>query len=583
MMRVTSVQLRPDRPPVSRPPMLPGTAGALSEKGEEEATEAPARKKPKRPKQAKLPSSDISVAGKQVWHALTSQPLESSDTPAQPTWPEALAEDGESLYTRACRAKLDLAGIVEVLRALRLSVAAEVESEAWLTYLESKLHSAVRIVSMGHEDFAAEAEDFFAEARTRSRKRGRSGAPVPVPLKLLPRMAALDRLHFACWELGRRNDEKVEHPARLACLLEAVSLAAPGVADAIRDILSQQGGAKHIGRAWGVSAAWLRRRGSTKGKPWRRGANSLLQLLRARWCESTGVVVRAAAEHKLDAASPRTRSALLSWQSVGRDCGARWLAFAVPNAAALAKLARGARRSGLVELGAGNGYWAHLLAQQKIAVQALDVDPPSLPSPGAHVQLGTAKDLAGLKQETLLLCMPPPGEHDCSSGALEHFGGERVAYVGEWGSGMTGSHKFHEKLLQSFKLTRRVLLPWWPQSRIELFIFRRLAPGQAKSPAPTLLKCDWCGSSESELYRCPWSRQFCLCSEACYAKSEAEHTAVLRVCFCGAAVSSRPAFSEWEPCDWLEFGAPGSGRRWADLQAATPQAELRPKSWNYQG
>ena len=78
------------------------------------------------------------------------------------------------------------------------------------------------------------------------------------------------------------------------------------------------------------------------------------------------------ATHLSRTAAPKVREALLAWQYAGRDCGARWLAFATPNPAALAALARAAQapgggregggaEGGLVELGAARGYWVRLL------------------------------------------------------------------------------------------------------------------------------------------------------------------------------------------------------------------------------
>jgi len=581
-MQVTSVQLRADRPPMGRPPPLLQTAAAERPAQPDAVESTPARKPPKRVKKPKQRAADLlNVGGKQVWHALTTLPTDETETPAQPTWPEVLAAQGEELYTAACKAQYDLPGAIAVLRALRLCLAAGLDNEGWLDYLDNKLHSAVRLLSMGNQEFTSEAEDWMKEGRKRGQKRQRSGAAMPAGLKLFPRMAALDRLNFAFWDLGRRKGVKMVHPVKLANAVQAVSLQLPGVVDALRDILGHKG-AKQICRSWGVSPNWLRKKGA-EGKPFRRGGCTLLQLLRARWCEAAGLVARAEKDHVLDAANSRTRSALLAWQYIGRDCGARWMALVMPSTKALIKLASGARKNGLVELGAGNGYWARLLAEEKVAVHALDVDPPELPSPGAVVKMGTAKDLAGVQEQTLLICMPPPGEDDCSTSALDHFKGDRVAYVGEWNSGMTATPRFHEKLLQQFELTKRIPLPNWPMMRAEMFLFRRLAEPSSKEAGKTLQQCDVCGNfaSKEGLWRCPWSRQFVCCSQACYDKSEDEHKALLRVVYAGAKVSDRPPFDEWEPVDWFdqETEGPGTGRRWNNLKAATPQAELQPKGW----
>jgi len=271
---------------------------------------------------------------------------------------------------------------------------------------------------------------------------------------------------------------------------------------------------------------------------------------------------------------------LHSWQAVGRDCGARWLAFVAPSAAALEAIAGKGESAGIAELGAGNGYWAGLLAAAGATVTALDVDPP--PShqqhPSANVQLGTAEDLPQQGCDTLLLCMPPPGESGCAEEALSRFAGQRVAYVGEWGSGMTGTRLLHRQLAGGFDLEQRLPLPCWPKMRAELFVLRRRA-GLRKRPREEgstwqPLACDVCGIPK-HLWRCPWSRQLAVCSEECFDSADERHRAILAVCFCGASVKERPAFATWERCRWLDFDA-ASTRQWDALRDATPQAENPP-------
>ena len=195
------------------------------------------------------------------------------------------------------------------------------------------------------------------------------------------------------------------------------------------------------------------------------------------------------------------REALLAWQYAGRDCGARWLAFATPNPAALATLARAAQASedagedggggggGLVELGAARGYWVRLLWRRGVApLTALDISPPEgrQPQPPA-VTYGTAESLgqAAGGRGVLLLCMPSPGEEDLADTALRHFHGARVAYVGEWGSGMTGTVGLHASLADTrrWALESVVPLPTFVKGRLALHIFARVRAAASAPPA----------------------------------------------------------------------------------------------------
>eukprot|EP00913_Durusdinium_trenchii_P009825 g9224.t2 len=109
------------------------------------------------------------------------------------------------------------------------------------------------------------------------------------------------------------------------------------------------------------------------------------------------------------------------WQLVGRDVTARYLAFVIPSPKVLREIQKRCGSGGLVELGAGMGYWSHLLANSGVEVVALDVDPPE--KSRFKVQLGDASSLPKLQRELLLLCMPPPGEAACADEALRHFTG----------------------------------------------------------------------------------------------------------------------------------------------------------------
>ena len=221
----------------------------------------------------------------------------------------------------------------------------------------------------------------------------------------------------------------------------------------------------------------------------------MLRYLRSRFVEGCCWVAGASERNEvMDWASSKVRGRLLAFLFVGRDACARHQAFAVPTKRA-AKAILG-RSGGVVELGAGNGYWIKVLAREirrnggraerptqpgappprtPSMLRALDaVPPPDWRQPrDIRVTAGLADELRDGGERTLLLCMPSPGEDSLADAALDAFAGERVAYVGEWESGMTATRSFHRRLCADYTWVGSIPLPHMPLTRISLHIFSR--------------------------------------------------------------------------------------------------------------
>jgi hypothetical protein len=186
--------------------------------------------------------------------------------------------------------------------------------------------------------------------------------------------------------------------------------------------------------------------------------------------------------------------------------------FAVPTEEAVAAIAR---RSpcGVVELGAGAGYWAHVLSERGVEVVAFDIEPA--PSAGNTWFAGTQpwhplhrgdETVVGDHRERTLLVVWPTKDEIWAATALEHYhdaGGDCVAYVGEAPGGRTGDDVFHALLGElttcvqcaygsttapcicgvepRWRRTESVALPHWPDFHDDLHIFgRRPAGGRAR-------------------------------------------------------------------------------------------------------
>lgn len=156
-------------------------------------------------------------------------------------------------------------------------------------------------------------------------------------------------------------------------------------------------------------------------------------------------------------------------------------AWAVPDDEAIEAMAT---YSPLVEMGAGNGYWAWLLRQANVEVMAFD----GFESGGfgyvqgetwTPVEPGGPSTLLEFGPEwNLFLCWPPyrdPFGYEC----LLNFNGKYVIYVGEDSYGCTGDGYFHLALRKAFDHITYVNIPSWDGLADRLHIYKKL-----KLPAP---------------------------------------------------------------------------------------------------
>jgi hypothetical protein len=143
--------------------------------------------------------------------------------------------------------------------------------------------------------------------------------------------------------------------------------------------------------------------------------------------------------------------------------------WAVPSREAIAEIAR---HSPLIEIGAGTGYWAWLLAQAGADVLAYDRNAPAPPH-WAEVREGGPEVIERWSERSLFLCWPPLDD-SLAAGCLARYRGEVVLHVGELGEGArTGDSNFQRRLLEEFALEREVALPGWPGYADRLTVWRR--------------------------------------------------------------------------------------------------------------
>jgi hypothetical protein len=142
-------------------------------------------------------------------------------------------------------------------------------------------------------------------------------------------------------------------------------------------------------------------------------------------------------------------------------------AWAVPTEAAIDCIRRHA--DAVIEIGAGNGYWAWLLREAGVDVAAFDAAPPAFT--WTRVEVGDERQAAAAEGRALLLCWPPWAA-PMAAAALAAFRGDVVIYIGEWMGG-SAEPGFFAALAAGFEAIDAVDIPRWHARSDRLTVFRR--------------------------------------------------------------------------------------------------------------
>jgi hypothetical protein len=157
--------------------------------------------------------------------------------------------------------------------------------------------------------------------------------------------------------------------------------------------------------------------------------------------------------------------------------------WAIPSPGDVAWICNELAGQGVVEIGAGGGYWAWQLAQVGIDVTAYD---PHAPGPNNNfarhrlyhpVQSGDHEKAAGHPDRALMLCWPSYCDPFAKQ-ALHHYRGDTVIYIGESAGGCCADDRFHRILRRDFEHagSSPKHVTYWG-IHCDLSIWRRKAPG----------------------------------------------------------------------------------------------------------
>lgn len=152
--------------------------------------------------------------------------------------------------------------------------------------------------------------------------------------------------------------------------------------------------------------------------------------------------------------------------------------WAIPNAEALAAIAEQGK---IVEVGAGNGYWASLLRANGVDVVAYDSNPVETGTNDFHtstktswtdVAKGDSKSAAQHPDRALMLSWPPQ-ESSMAYDTLKAYKGNTLIYIGEGRGGCTANQQFFDRLARDWEPIEEVDIPQWKDMHDTLQIYKR--------------------------------------------------------------------------------------------------------------
>lgn len=149
-------------------------------------------------------------------------------------------------------------------------------------------------------------------------------------------------------------------------------------------------------------------------------------------------------------------------------------AWAIPTDEALDAIAQYSPQ-GLVEIGAGTGYWAGLLRKRGLFVVAYDSSPYDnihADAKWSAVETGGPEKAALWPQLTLFLCWPPYDD-PMAALCLNAYAGDTLIYIGEGDSGCTGDETFHKELEAKWEEIGDISLPQWEGIHDGLYVYQR--------------------------------------------------------------------------------------------------------------
>ena len=145
--------------------------------------------------------------------------------------------------------------------------------------------------------------------------------------------------------------------------------------------------------------------------------------------------------------------------------------WAVPSDEVIQKIASFGK---IIEMGAGSGYWAHLISEAGGDILAIDNGSRAFEEKWHNILLGGPSHLGQYSDRVLFLCWPDY-DTDFGGDCLKAYKGDTLLYVGESEGGCCGGKSFWEELHYNWEETEYLSIPQWDAIHDAFYVYKRRA------------------------------------------------------------------------------------------------------------
>jgi len=147
-------------------------------------------------------------------------------------------------------------------------------------------------------------------------------------------------------------------------------------------------------------------------------------------------------------------------------------AWAITDPNALKAIVKATKDTGMVEIGAGKGYWASLLSNCGVNIIAYDNGKDKWIGGYYNVEKAGTEMVSSHQDKALFLCWPPYDTsmaYDC----ISKYEGNTLIYIGEAKGGCNANDEFFHFVSKNIKLDCRIDMAKWEGLHDNLYIYRK--------------------------------------------------------------------------------------------------------------
>lgn len=160
----------------------------------------------------------------------------------------------------------------------------------------------------------------------------------------------------------------------------------------------------------------------------------------------------------------------LTWRGKRKDLTEKY-SWAIPNNLSIRFLADESNIEPIIEIGAGNGYWAHKVQEQ--GGEIIPIDIKRYDNTWTDVIIASYDSLNESRVNRILLCWPPANS-SMAIDSVKHLKPTYIYFVGVKNSSITGNIDFYNYIDTQFREVKTINIPSWSNNNVKLTKYKKI-------------------------------------------------------------------------------------------------------------